>query len=226
MKTITQTSITNRIERFVSPDNLSHDVVTLVLSYLFIIVAAWNDNLLGLTPGRMTQTAEYVLALMLACEVVLRVIFSRHRPWYFYPLIIVDAVSILTIIPSLIYATFARALRLIFSGVRMVHIIDKLSRARGNPYFVLLIYPFVVPIAAALFFLFERNQAGTHITNFFQSLIVVLSYSLTIGLVSNHPITYGAKLIAGIMLLVGLMCVSIIGNALSNRYTIVRSEEV
>ncbi len=37
-------------------------------------------------------------------------------------------------------------------------------------------------------------------------------------LAASHPVTYIGKCLAGIMFLTGLMCVSIIGNALSERY--------
>jgi len=213
-------------EHFISSDNLTHDVATLILSYLFILFAAWNDDLLGLSPVWATFVAEYALAGCLAVEIGLRLVFARERPWYFYPLIAIDILAVLTVIPSFVYVTFARAVRLLVSGARMFQLIDKISRTRGNPYLILLIYPLIVPIAAALFYLVERNEPATQVHNFFEALLEMLSYSLTVGLASAHPVSYAGKAIAGVMLLAGLMCISIIGNALTDRYTILRSEQI
>lgn len=215
-----------RLERFVRSDNLTYDIVTLLLSYAFIFVAAWEDKLLGLPPNPFTLIGEYVLAGGLSIEIAIRVAFARERPWYFYPLIVIDAISVLTVVPALLYATFARVVRLLVSGARMLRLIDKISRRHGNPYLILLVYPLVVPIAAALFYIFESHHAGTQVHNFFQALVIMMSYSLTIGLASNHPVTSQGKVIAGMMLLTGLMCISIMGNALTDRYTIFRTEQV
>jgi voltage-gated potassium channel len=215
-----------RVRELIRSDTLTADIVTLMLSYAFILVSAWNDDLLGLPPNVFTLVGEYLLAAGLAVEIVLRLIIVEDRAWYFYPLVVIDAISVLTVIPGLVFVTFARVVRLLVSGTRMLRIIDKLSRAHGNPYIILLVYPLVVPIAAALFFLFERHAPGTQVHNYFQALVLMMNYSLTVGLASNHPVTMEGKVIAGIMLLTGFMCVSIIGNALSTRYTIVRSESV
>jgi len=216
----------NEFKQFFQNDNIYFDVVTLLLSYMFILFAAWNDDLLGLPSNGFTWLGEYVLAGGLACEIVLRVALVDKRPWHFYPLVALDAISVLTVIPSLIFVTFARVIRLIVSSGRMLQLIDKVSRSRGNPYLILLVYPFVVPIAAALFYALERHASNTQVHNYFQSLVMMMSYSLTVGLAANHPVTTTGKLIAGGMLLTGIMCVSIIGNALTDRYTIVRTEQV
>ncbi len=212
-----------RIQQFIEGDNLAFDVITLLLSYAFILLAAWNDSLLGLPPNAFTWAAEFALAAGLACEISLRLIFAQKRHWYFYPLVVVDAVAVLTVIPGLVYITFARVVRLLVSGGRMLKIIDRISRSRGNPYLILLVYPFIVPSVAALFYVCEREAANAQVHNYFQSLILMMSYSATVGLASNHPVTYIGKLICGLMLLLGLMCVSIIGNALTDRYTVLRS---
>jgi voltage-gated potassium channel len=214
------------LERFIESDNLSHDIVTLVLSYAFILVAAWNDDLLGLPANPYTAACEYVLAAALAAEIVLRLVYARDRRWYFYPLIVIDAVAVLTVFPSFVYVTFARIVRLLVSGGRMLQLIDKISRSRGNPYLILLIYPLIVPIAAALFYIFESRVGNSNVSNYFEALVTMLSYSLTVGLASNHPVTIEGKAVAGLMLLAGLMCISIVGNALTDRYTILRSEQV
>jgi hypothetical protein len=215
-----------RVERFLRDDALLIDVLTLVLSYAFILVAAWNDRLLGLPPNVVTWCAEYALAAALACEVVFRLVYVVNRPWYYYPLIAVDVVAILTVIPGLAYVTIARVARLLVSAGRVLQLIDQLARARGNPYLILLVYPLVVPIAAALFYTVERSASNVQVHNYFQALTLMMSYSLTVGLASNHPVTYAGKLLAGVMFLTGLMCVSIVGNALTDRYSIVRTRVV
>lgn len=219
-------NIGRRLDALLGSDNLVEDFLTLGFSYLFILLAAWNDDLLGLPANVFTWAGEYALAAALAVEIVLRLAFVRKRPWYFYPLIVVDAISVLTVLPGIVYVNFARAARLLVSAGRMLQLIDRVSRSRGNPYLVLLVYPFVVPVAAALFFGFERNAPGTQVQNYFQAFTLMMSYSLTVGIASNHPVTDAGKVIAGVLLLIGLLCVSIIGNALTDRYTILRAEEV
>lgn len=214
------------VEALKSPDNFWTDVITLVQSYLFILFAAWNDGLLGLPSNGLTYGVEYLIAIGIVIEIYLRLRFTEQKSWYFYPLLIVDAISVLTIIPALGFVTLARVIRLIVSAVRMLHLIDKMSRVKGNPFTILLVYPLIVPVAAALFYAVEGHDKHAQIHNFFEALVLMLSYSLTVGLASNHPVTYAGKTIAGVMLLIGILCISIIGNALSDRYTILRSSEV
>jgi len=159
-------------------------------------------------------------------EIYLRLKFTSRKFWYFYPLLMVDAVSVLTIIPALGFVTLARIIRLIVSAVRMLHLIDKMARIKGNPFTILLVYPLIVPVAATLFYAIEGHDKHAQIHNFFEALLLMLSYSLTVGLASNHPVTYAGKTIAGVMLLIGILCISIIGNALSDRYTILRSSQI
>lgn len=206
------------ISNFLEGEDVYADALTLLLSYAFIFFGAWNDGLIGLTPAPWTFLLEWALALGLAVEVVLRLRYSRARAWYFYPLIVVDSLSVATVIPGLALVQFARTARILVSGGRMLQLIDVISRKRGNPYLVLLIYPFVIPVVAAFFFVVERHAANAQVHNYFQAFSLVMSYSLTVGLAGNHPVTYTGKVLAGLMFLAGLMCVSIIGNALSDRY--------
>jgi len=214
------------IGRFLEGEDVYADAVTLLLSYAFIFFGAWNDGLVGLQPTFWTFGLEWTLAFGLAVEVILRLRYSRERAWYFYPLIVIDSLSVATVIPGLTYVQFARTARILVSGGRMLQLIDVISRKRGNPYLVLLIYPFVIPVVAAFFFVVERHAANAQVHNYFQAFSLVLSYSLTVGLVGNHPVTYTGKILAGLMFLAGLMCVSIIGNALSDRYGRKRSRAV
>lgn len=207
------------LRRMLEGDDVLADVVTLVLSYAFIFFGAWNDHLLGLAPNYATWGLEWALALGLATEIVLRLRYARERKWYFYPLLAIDAASVLTVVPGLLFVQFARAVRIALSGGRMLQLIDVISRKRGNPYLILLVYPFVVPIFAALFFYVEHRAAHAQVHNYLQAFASMLSYSLTVGLASSHPVTYTGKVLAGLMFLTGLMCVSIIGNALSERYS-------
>jgi hypothetical protein len=217
--------VRTQIQQFIDRRSIWIDVFTVIFSYAFILFAAWNDELIGLAPSPLTWFAEYALALGLAIEIVLRLIYARKRAWFFYPMVVVDTISVLTVIPGLIYVTFARIVRLIVSGARMLALIDRISRRRGNPYLILLVYPLVVPIAAALFYAVEKSASNAQVHNYFQSLVLMMSYSLTVGLASNHPVTATGKAIAGVMLLTGIMSVSIISNALTDRYSYVRSAE-
>jgi hypothetical protein len=212
-------SIRSTIRRFVEGHDVYADVLTLVLSYLFVLVGAWNDNLLGLEPNVFTILLEWALALGLATEIVLRLLFVRERQWHFWPMIIVDAISVATILPGPAYMTFARSARIVVCAGRLLQLIDTLSRRHANPYLVLLVYPFVVPITAAIFYAVERGALHAQVHNYFNALVLMLSYTLTVGLITNHPVTHIGKAMAGIMFLTGLLCVSILGNALTTRYS-------
>lgn len=214
------------IGRFLEGEDIYADAATLLLSYAFIFFGAWNDRLIGLEPTLWTFILEWILALGLAVEVVVRLRYARERAWYFYPLIVIDSLSVATVIPGFMFVQFGRTARILVSGGRMLQLIDVISRKRGNPYLVLLIYPFVIPVVAAFFFVVERHAANAQVHNYLQAFSLVLSYSLTVGLAGNHPVTYTGKILAGLMFLAGLMCVSIIGNALSDRYGRKRSRVV
>jgi hypothetical protein len=209
----------NLIRELTEGHDLYADAITLVLSYAFVLTGAWNDRLLGLAPNAATLTLEWLLALGLAAEIVLRILFVRERKWHFWPTIAVDTISVATIVPGLAYFTFARLARILVCAVRLLHLIDAISRRRGNPYLVLLVYPFVVPIAAAIFYAVESTAPQGQVHDYFTALALVLSYTLTIGLFTNHPVTPVGTAVAGIMFLTGLMCVSILGNALTARYS-------
>lgn len=208
------------IRRILEGEDIYADALALILSYAFILFGTWNDGLLGMQPARWTYFVEWLLATGLAFEIGLRLCYARERAWYFYPLVLIDAISVATVIPGATFIQFARTIRILVSGGRMLQLIDGISRKRGNPYLVLLIYPFVVPIVAAFFFVVERHAANAQVHNYFQAFSLVMSYSLTVGLSANHPVTYTGKVLAGLMFLAGLMCVSIIGNTLSARYAV------
>jgi hypothetical protein len=225
LKRHSQASTKVELRRILDGDDIYADAVTLVLSYAFIFLGALNDRLLGIEPSPLTVALEWLLATGLAIEIALRLRFTRKRPWYFYPLVLVDVAAVATIIPGLKFIQFARTLRILVSGGRMLQLIDAISRRRGNPYLVLLIYPFIVPPVSALFYFVERHANNANVHDYFHALILMLSYSLTVGFAANHPVTYSGKLLAGVMFLTGLMCVSIIGNALTSRYTEQRHSE-
>ena len=210
-----------RFRAYFRRNNIFADAMTLALSYAFILFGTWDDGLLGLEPTIFSHVCEWLLAIGLALSIVMRVIYvpREDRKWHFYPLVAVDALSVMTVVPSVSYVQFAQVVRLVVSGGRTLQLIDSIARRRGNPYLILLVYPFVVPIVAAFFFVIERHAGHPQVHNYFQALVLMMSYSLTVGLVSNHPVTHAGKLIAGAMLLTGLMCVSVVGNALTERYT-------
>ena len=85
------------LRRFFAPDNLWYDLCVVALSYAFVTFGAWNDNLVGIAPSRLSYLLEMVFAALLGLEIILRVGFTsrHHRNRLYWPLVFLDFVSIL-----------------------------------------------------------------------------------------------------------------------------------
>lgn len=200
-------------------NSFSHDILIVILSYAFILIGAWNDNLLGLCPTMITFGMEYFLAFLLLIEVVFRFIFTKNKNQNFYLFVFIDILSVLTVIPGILYMSFARLARLFVNGFKILKILDHISRKTSNPYYMLYLYPLVIPMISALLYAVEKNARNVNVHNYFDALYMAFSYSLTIGLSSHHPVTMIGNIICGGLLLIGFMIVAVIGNTLSIRYS-------
>src|ERR1700760_2421168 len=90
-----------RIDDFVNSDGIAHGIVVVVVSYLFVFAGAWNDGYVGLVPSPASGIIEACMAIILVLEIASRLLFARQRRISFYALIVLDVVSLLTVIPYL-----------------------------------------------------------------------------------------------------------------------------
>ena len=196
--------------------DITHEIVVIAISYLFILAGAWNDGLLGFSPSLISRAAEYVMATALAAEVVLRVRHTTHKRAGFWPLVMLDVASILTVFPMFGWITFARIFRMLYAAARLTRLLDHVAARRNNGMFVTAIFPFVVPILAAAVFAMERRAPGTAIHNYLDALKMCFSFSLSLGNV--RPVSDAAMAVCGSLFIVGLLTIGILTNTISARY--------
>ncbi len=186
------------------------------VSYVFVFAGAWNDRLIGLTPSAWSQALEWFMALVLALEIVSRILYSARKDAEFFVLLGLDIVSILTVIPALTGFAFARLARLGYASWRIVRLVDALARKRRQPMYLVWIYPLIVPLAAALLYAVERGLPHPAVRNYLDALGMCLGFALTLG--SRRPAGYAGNIICGILFVGGILCIGIIANGLSRRY--------
>ena len=208
--------ISRRIDEFVNSRGIAHEVVVVVVSYLFVFAGAWNDGYVGLIVSPASGVIEFCMAAILLLEITSRLLFSRERRPSFYALIVLDVVSLLTVIPFLTGFAFARLFRLGYASWRTVLLLERLARTRNNAMYLAWIYVLIVPIAAAMLFAVEAHTGHSPVRNYLDALAMTVGYALTLG--SSRPSTYSGNIICGILFVGGVLCIGIIGNTLASRY--------
>ncbi|HEY3675665.1 MAG TPA: hypothetical protein VGK84_06695 [Candidatus Tumulicola sp.] len=204
------------IDDFVNSKGIAHEIVVVVVSYLFVFAGAWNDGYVGLIPSPASGIIEFCMAAILVMEITSRLLFARERRLSFYALIVLDVVSLLTVVPVLTGFAFARLFRLGYASWRTVLLLERLARSRNNAMYLAWIYILIVPMAAAMLFAVESHAGHSPVRNYFDALAMTVGYALTLG--SSRPTTYAGNIICGVLFVGGVLCIGIIGNTLANRY--------
>jgi hypothetical protein len=181
-----------------------------------VFAGAWNDGYVGLIASPASGVVEFCMATILVLEIVSRLLFVRERPPSFYALIILDFVSLLTVVPMLTGFAFARLFRLGYASWRTVLLLERLARKRNNAMYLAWIYVLIVPLAAAMLFAVESHSGHSPVRNYLDALAMTVGYALTLG--SSRPSTYAGNVICGVLFVGGVLCIGIIGNTLANRY--------
>jgi hypothetical protein len=205
-----------RLDDFINSQGIAHEVVVVVVSYLFVFAGAWNDGYVGLVPSPASGIVETCMAAILLLEISSRLLFARERRFSFYALIVLDVVSLLTVIPYLTGFAFARLFRLGYASWRTVLLLERLAKTRNNAMYLAWIYVLIVPLAAAMLFAVETHAGDSPVKNYLDALAMTVGYALTLG--SSRPTTYSGNIICGVLFVGGVLCIGIIGNTLANRY--------
>ena len=209
-------NLLSTVKRFVNSNQLDHELMVVVVSYLFVFASAWNDGLIGITPSVWSSTAEWAMAAILTAEILSRAIYSRKRSVGFYALLVFDGVSVLTVVPVLTGFAFARLGRLAYASLRTIRLIDTHARMKHQPMYLIGTYPLILPLAAAILFAVERQSAHPAVQTYFDAVAMSVGFALTLG--SDRPHTYLGNLVCGTLFVAGILCIGIIANGLSDRY--------
>jgi hypothetical protein len=196
-----------RLDDFINSQGIAHEVVVVVVSYLFVFAGAWNDGYIGLIASPASGVVEACMAAILVLEITSRLLFVRERRFSFYALIVLDIVSLLTVIPYLTGFAFARLFRLGYASWRTALLLERLANARNNAMYLAWIYVLIVPLAAAMLFAVEAHAGNSPVKNYLDALAMTVGYALTLG--SSRPSTYTGNVICGLLF---------VGNTLANRY--------
>jgi hypothetical protein len=193
-----------------------HELVVITVSYAFIFAGAWNDGLLGFPPSIWSVAAEWTMAAALLAEVVSRIAFTERRGTGFWGLVALDFASVLTVFPGFAWITFARVGRMLYAAGRLMRFLDRLAAERDNGMYITGIFPFVVPVLAAVVYSAERHTRGSPVHNIYDALRMCFAFSLTLGNV--RPVSDIAKVVCGALFLLGLLTIGVLTNAISARY--------
>jgi hypothetical protein len=156
------------------------------------------------------------MAFVLLLEVASRVTLTKNRNGGFWCSVVLDVVSVLTVVPNLQWIGFARGVRGLYASARLIRLLDTLARVKRNAVFLTGIFPLVVPLMAAVVFAVERHALGTSIHNYPQALVLCFAFAFSLGNV--RPVSPWAMVLCGSVFLMGLVCIGILTNALSTRY--------
>jgi hypothetical protein len=206
----------NRLRYFVNHQAIAHEVLVIAVSYAFIAAGAWNDGILGFAPSPLSRACEFLMAVILGLEILTRAAFIKDRSPTFWTLLLLDSVSILTIVPQISYLSFLRLGRLVYASIRLTALLDRLSCRAHNPVYLVGLYPLVVPLLAAVVFAIEKRTPGSAIHTYIDALTICLTFSLSLGNV--RPTSPWAMAICGALFLAGLLLIGICTNAISARY--------
>ena len=205
-----------RVAKFTNDRDIAHEILVISISYVFVGCGAWNDGLLGFTPSPQSHVAEIAMAVVLSLEIASRLRFTREKSARFWFVLLLDALSVLTVLPGLLWISFARLARVLYAGGRLVMLLDRISCKTKNPMWLVILYPFIVPLVAAVVLAFERSIHSTTIHNYLQALSVCFAFALSLGNVRpESPFAMG---MCGLLFLLGVMCIGVFTNAISARY--------
>jgi hypothetical protein len=204
------------VSSFINDRDIPHEVLVICLSYVFVGCGAWNDALLGFAPSPASRAAEWLMAALLSVEIASRLLFTRNRSMRFWTVVLLDAISVLTIVPGLLWISFARLARVVYAGGRLIGLLDTMACKTHNPIYLVALYPFVVPLCAGVVLALERHQVGSPIHNYFDALAMCFAFALSLG--NLRPTSAGAMAMCGILFLLGLICIGVFTNAVSARY--------
>jgi hypothetical protein len=208
--------VRDQVRSFVNSQGIRHEVLVLLLSYSFIYASAWNDGLLGFRPTIESLCAEILTALVLVAGLVSRLVLTQQRTIRFWVDIALDFFSLLVLMPGLQWASLARLVRMFFAAARLITLLDRIAATRKNPVYLLWVYPLAVPLVASALYEVEKGQTHSPIHNYLDALRVCFEFSLSLG--NIRPVSVAGMTICGFLFLIGLMCIGILTNSISNRY--------
>jgi hypothetical protein len=204
------------LRRFVHDQGSAHEIFVIAVSYVFVFFGAWNDSLVGFKPNLWSHLAETTMAGVLLLEMVSRVALTSHRTVTFHLLLLLDGISVLTVVPGLKWLTFARAGRLLYAGARLMRLLDRLACRTKNATYLVGLYPIIIPLVAAVVYALEKNAPGSQIHTYLDAVAVCFQFALSLGNV--RPANPWAMALCGAVFLMGIICIGIATNAISSRY--------
>ncbi len=202
---------------FTNQRDIPHEVLVICLSYAFVGCGAWNDGLLGFAPSPISRSAEWFMAALLTTEIASRLALTRKRSASFWAVLSLDALSVLTVLPGLLWVSVFRLVRVVYAAGRLIALLDRIARRSRNPLYLVSLYPFVIPLSAAVVLALERHEPSSPIHNYLQAISVCFAFALSLG--NIRPVSGGSMAICGTLFLLGIICIGVLTNALSSRYS-------
>lgn len=196
----------------------------ILISYVFIGAGAVNDKLLGINPSMVSLVVEWLAAGLLAIEVVHRWLRHPVKSLEFKTLIMLDIISLITVVPGLAIVTFARSLRMVLAMIRFGYCLDTIARHAKSIMPILWIYPVMLPVLAGLIYVAERGDIHSSIHNYFDAYTIAFQFAVSLG--NTRPDTSLGMMWATVTFLLGLICIGLSTNALYARYANADGDQV
>jgi hypothetical protein len=206
------------LKHFANSQDLPHEIFIIVVSYIFIVACACNDRFLGVQPNLASRIIELSMAVLLGLEIASRIAFTqtKRRDWQFWTLLSLDSISVLTVFPQIRYVAFARVIRALVASVRLIHLLDRLARKHNNAMYLCWCFPLIIPLASFMLFVLEKQERVTPIHNYFDALGMCFAFALSLG--NLRPASMMGLFICGSVFLMGIICIGVATNSLSDRY--------
>ena len=137
----TSERIGSQISKFPNDRDIPHEILVICISYVFVGCGAWNDGLLGFKPSGFSRLAELSMAFVLAFEIASRLRFTHNKTGRFWAILVLDILSVFTVLPGLLWISFARLARVLYAGGRLIMLLDRIACKTKNPMYLVVLYP-------------------------------------------------------------------------------------
>jgi voltage-gated potassium channel len=198
-----------------------------VLAVVYIAVGEYNDGRFGSGPTPFSIGLEVGITVVFIAEYLARLYAADDR-WKFVRTHVLDLLALISTLRLLRALRFLRILRLLsiarlatFSNAltRLLRAIGRFENKISEPqiaYGILGIAAFIVCGALALFE-FEKG-VNPQIQTFNDAFWLAVSIVLTVGISTAKPVTDEGRIVAGVLIIGGLTCISFVSSSLALRF--------
>ena len=215
-----------RLRTALERHEIALDVVMALLACAYIVIGEFNDGLFGYRESALSIGVEIAITLVFVVEYGAR-LYAAHDRMRFVRTHILELLSLISTLRLLRGLQFFRLFRLLriarlatlsHAIARLVRAMRAFDHAVSEPLFAYGI----IGIVALIFFGslalygFEK-EVNPQIHEFSDAFWLAVSIVLTVGFSSTKPLSPEGRIVAGVLIVGGLTCVSFFSSAMAVR---------